>query len=141
MNMNMNKLRAGAAVLVVGGTLAATGAIALATPQTAKVTICHRTASHTNPYVRITVAQDSVDGNLANDKGQGDHYLEHLGPIGPISVGEWGDIIPPIAGVHDGRNWSATGQAIYMSGCGKATPTTTVPASTTTVDPTLPEPT
>src|SRR5690349_14472159 len=64
-----------------------------------KVTICHRTASYTNPYVQITVDQDSVDGNLANDKGQGDHYLEHRGPVFYPSIPkhtEWGDIIPPV---------------------------------------------
>jgi hypothetical protein len=61
-----------------------TGASATPTP---KVTICHATASATNPYVKITVAQDSVDGDLANDHGRGDHYLEHTGPIGPLPHG------------------------------------------------------
>ena len=69
-----------------------------------KVTICHRTASQSNPYTKLEVAQAAVDGDGGNDKGQGDHYLEHLGPVGPVAQGEWGDIIPPIPGVHDGRN-------------------------------------
>ena len=129
--MTLKQIKLGAAALVVGGTLAGTGAIAFATPNTEKVTICHRTASHTNPYVKITVARDSVDGDLANDKGRGDHYMEHLGPVGPIPVGEWGDIIPPVTGVHAGRNWTSEGIAIHTSGCGTPVPTTTAAPTTT----------
>lgn len=127
-------IKLGSATLLVGGVLATGTAIAVAAPPAAKVTICHRTASHTNPYVRITVAQHSVDGDLANDKGQGDHYLEHLGPVGPVAEGEWGDIVPPIAGVHGGRNWDAAGIAVYSAGCGTPAPTTTsaTTSSTTT---------
>ncbi|HKY15261.1 MAG TPA: hypothetical protein VJM33_10080 [Microthrixaceae bacterium] len=112
-------------------------------PPGPKVTICHRTASHTNPYVKITVAQDAVDGDLANDHGQGDHFLEHLGAIGPLEVGEWGDIIPPIPGVHGGLNWGPVGQAIFARFCDDPDPTTTkkphsttTTASTTTAPPT-----
>ena len=82
----------------------------------AKVTICHRTNSTKNHYVRITVAQSSVDGI----GGKGDHYAEHTGPIwtpGAPNGGQWGDIIPPIAGVHDGRNWTAEGRTIWAAGC------------------------
>ena len=84
-----------------------------------KTTICHRTASHSHPYVQITVDNSSVDGNTGNDNGKGDHYAEHKGPIGPVSEGEWGDIIPPVAGDpgHNGLNWTDAGRAIYDNKC------------------------
>jgi hypothetical protein len=86
-----------------------------------KVTICHRTNSVDNPYVRITVGQDAVDGDLGNDKGKGDHFLEHQGPVldparDTRNGGDWGDIIPPISGVHGGLNW-IDGRAIYDNFC------------------------
>ncbi|MEO8105963.1 MAG: hypothetical protein ABI720_01485 [Actinomycetes bacterium] len=122
-----------------------------------KVTICHRTNSVTNPYVVITVDQSAVDGDLGNNTGQGDHYLEHLGPVfdpsvdyqPPFSDDEWGDIIPPIEGVHDGLNWTAEGIAIYQNDCTvpdtvtSSPPATTKPPTTkppTTKPPTTSEP-
>ena len=99
-----------------------------------KITICHRTNSTTNPYVTITVDQDAADGDAGNDKGQGDHYKEHLGPVWNSSMpngGDWGDIIPPIADVHGGRNWDAAGQAIYNNGCNVPTFTATKTAGGT----------
>ncbi len=104
------------------------------------VTICHRTNSVTNPYVVITVDPDAVDGNLGNDNGKGDHYLEHGGPVfdptaeypPPMSDDDWGDIIPPIQGVHDGLNWTAEGMAIYENDCKVPGPvTSSAPASST----------
>lgn len=85
-----------------------------------KVVICHGTASYSNPYTRNEVAQSSVDGNAGNDNGQGDHYLEHQGPVFYPSIPkhtEWGDIIPPIPGVHAGLNWTTEGQVIYNNRC------------------------
>lgn len=86
-----------------------------------EVTICHRTNSIKNPYTVNKVDADSVDGDAGNDNGQGDHYLEHKGPVAnPATMtngDDWGDIIPPIDGVHDGLNWSTEGQAIYRNGC------------------------
>ena len=86
-----------------------------------KVLICHRTNAIKNPYTQNSVDADSVDGDGGNDNGQGDHYLEHIGPIAnPATMtngGDWGDIIPPVDGVHGGLNWDATGQAIYRAGC------------------------
>ena len=95
------------------------------------VTICHRTNSVTNPYVQITVDEASVDGNAGNDNGQGDHLLDHLGPVfdvnnpppPPHNGDQWGDIIPPF--YSDGStptgypslNWDAAGQAIFENGC------------------------
>jgi hypothetical protein len=113
-------------VFVLGsGASLAFGTAASADPPQPKVTICHRTGSQSNPYVVITPAQHAVDGDLSNDRGQGDHYLEHRGPVGPIPVGEWGDIIPPIPGVHAGLNWTAEGQATYRNGCNAPSVTTT----------------
>ncbi len=85
-----------------------------------KIDICHGTASYSNPYVKNNVDQDAADGNGGNDNGQGDHYLEHQGPIFYTTIPkhtEWGDIIPPIAGVHTGLNWTTEGQAIYNNNC------------------------
>lgn len=96
-----------------------------------KVTICHRAASTSNPYTSIEVAVASVDGSGANEPGgHPDHYLEHRGPVDPLADGEWGDIIPPIEGVHDGYNWDVAAQAIYDNGCKLVT----TPSSTSTTN-------
>ena len=84
-----------------------------------KVTICHRTNSITNPYTKITVDESSADGS-GTAKGQGDHYINHVGEVWTQETpkhAEWGDIIPPIPGVHSGLNWTAQGQAIWAAGC------------------------
>ncbi len=80
------------------------------------VTICHRTNATTNPYRVITVDRSSVDGA----GGQGDHFLNHVGPVwtpDQRNGGDWGDIIPPIPGFHGGLNWTDEGIAIYNNGC------------------------
>lgn len=107
-----------------------------------KVKICHRTASHTNPYTAPEVDADSIDGDDGNDNGQGDHYVNHTGPVWYSGIqGEWGDIIPPVTGVHNGLNWTAQGQGFYNNNCNiptvTPTPTPTVtPTPTPTVTPT-----
>jgi hypothetical protein len=80
------------------------------------VTICHATESEKNPYVRITVDDDAVDGNGNNSA---DHNRDGH------QDGE--DIIPPGIWDADGRNWNSHGQAIYNNDCEvpEATPTTT----------------
>lgn len=89
--------------------------------QPVKVMICHRTDAVTNPYRSITVDSNAVDG-----VGKGDHYGEHQGPLASTAAiaqqlktahTKWGDIIPPLAGVHAGLNWTTEGQAIYNNDC------------------------
>lgn len=116
------------AVLVLG----LAGGIAAATPkavecptgshqqgENCKVVICHRTNSVTNPYT-----SPDVDISAAGQNGLGDHYSEHTGPVfnpnttypTPHNGDQWGDIIPPVAGVEGGLNWTAEGQAVYNNG-------------------------
>lgn len=107
-----------------------------------KVTICHRTDSATNPYVRITVDDDAVDGAASTHGNHADHYGEHKGPIAysesyaqslKNSHIEWGDIIPPVSPYHTGLNWTAQGQAMLNSGCNytTASPTPSISPSPT----------
>jgi hypothetical protein len=123
--------RLGIALMLSGIAVWVTAGYASATPDHTMVTICHRTAAYTNPYVQINVDPASADGDTGNDNGQGDHAVEHTGPVfDPSTMHQgdtWGDIIPP----HDnfgGLNWDATGQAIYTDGC-NVTPTSPPPTS------------
>ncbi len=108
----------GATGLTVG-LLALGAAPALASPGVSQVTICHATASQTNPYVREPVAISSA--GYLNAAG----HADHTGPVWyPGIVVPWGDIIPPYdytsgdTTFHfDGLNWDATGQATYNNDC------------------------
>ena len=90
-----------------------------------KQTICHRTRSASNPYVRITVDYHAVDGQIEQvSKGRGDHAAQHdtpavFDPDTMHSGDKWGDIIPPftIDGAEfAGLNWGA-GESIFNRGC------------------------
>jgi uncharacterized repeat protein (TIGR01451 family) len=76
-----------------------------------KVTICHATASETNPYNQQQVNADSI----VKENGHDSHP---------------NDIIPPFDYVEDGqtkhypgKNWDADHQAIWLNGCELVPPT------------------
>src|SRR5687768_8868244 len=95
-------VRTWAAVLVAAGTIAlgVVVAPALTSPAaaaSAKVTICHRTHSTTNPYRRITVSQNAITRN----RGHKDHVAATGNPAvfdASFSYASnnksWGDVIP-----------------------------------------------
>jgi hypothetical protein len=104
-----------------------------------KITICHRTDSVTNPYDTITVSVSAADGGYDH----GDHYSEHQGPLASSQTyaqslknahQDWGDIIPPVPGHHNGLNWTTLGQAMYNNDCNYVTQVE--PTAPTFVDPT-----
>ncbi len=102
-----------------------------------KVSLCHRTDSYSNPYVRITVDVASVLHN-----GHDDHNGPVFYPAIPKHM-KWGDIIPPFDyGPHEqyaGQNWTVQGTTVFDSGCTgyhpTTTTTTTCPPKTTTTKP------
>ena len=110
-----------AAIGLVGGVSAQIAAATATKPSDTndkKVTICHRTRSFTNPYVKETVNKSSiVDTGAANDKNKHDH---HNGPVFDGETKPWGDIIPAFD-YGDGQHYAgkniAAGQAILDNGC------------------------
>lgn len=120
-----------------------------------KVSICHATASSTNPYVQ-------EDPNISNNGDLDGGHLNHTGPVYPAS--NWGDIIPPytftycadggytligsiceknskpdeapMIFLYNGLNWTTAGQAIYNNQCVYNT-TTPTPSVTPTVTPSV----
>lgn len=123
----------------IGATLTLTGtalallavhpASSVAAPQP-KVTLCHRTNSDTNPYVRIT-----VDANAVIKEGHGDHTGPVWSPGLKAQQIKWGDIIPPFAyngGTYAGMNWTDAGRAIFSAGCAVPQAQTSTPPPTQT---------
>jgi hypothetical protein len=112
--MRQKTARAIVVAMVVLGAVGTGASLASATKPDPdhKVTICHATASRTNPYVVITVDIASIVG----DSGHG-----HSG----VNLG---DIIPPFdmgGYVYAGNNWDDTHQAILADGCNGGTGSTT----------------
>ncbi len=124
------------ATIVLGGSLVASGVGATAAQATKpnplhKVTLCHRTASYTNPYVVITVDVASV---LRSG------HDTHNGPVFFPAIPKhqkWGDIIPPFNfgpnATYAGKNWTAAGRAVFDNHCKIPTvaTTTTTPSTST----------
>ena len=125
------------AVLLAG--LGVSGAGATQPNPEHQVTLCHRTASYTNPYREITVDVASV----LKAKGHDDHDGRIFFPEIPKHE-KWGDIIPPFdfgPGLQfAGQNFGAEGQAIWGAGCTVASVTTTTVGSSTTGATTTTEP-
>ena len=98
-----------------------------------KITLCHRTASRTNPYVTESV--DVASELFAGHDG-------HNGPVFSPDLPEheeWGDIIPAFdfgpGEQYAGKNLSTAGQAILDNGCvlpDTTTTTSTIPEESTT---------
>ena len=106
--------------MIAFGAIGTTASVAAATKPDPghKVTICHATASATNPYVVITVDIASIVG----DDGHG-----HSG----VNAG---NIIPQFAMdgyVYAGNNWDAAHQAIFGNDCNLVDTTTTTTTSPT----------
>lgn len=102
---------------------------------TSKIVICHRTNSASNPYIQSSVNESSANGS----GGKSDHFTQHTGPIftnDMTNQSNWGDIIPPIIGSHNGLNWTSEGQAIYNNACQIPLPSIT-PTPTASPTPTI----
>jgi uncharacterized repeat protein (TIGR01451 family) len=70
-----------------------------------KVTICHATSSEKNPYVQNSVDDDSI----VKPGGHGDHPNDIIPPFDYVEGG--------VTKHYPGKNWDATGQAIWTNGC------------------------
>lgn len=86
-----------------------------------KITICHATNSHTNPYVKNTVNSSSI--NEKNNKKDVNGHGDHTGAVWHEGIADhsWGDIIPPFESptgtTYAGQNWTTEAKAIYDNGC------------------------
>ncbi len=98
-----------------------------------KVTICHRTHSVTNPYVRITVDYNSVNrtsGHQGHDEIFAGEHVFKAGIYKRAKDKDWGDIIPADpSGLNRWQplNWTTLGAQIYngtVAGCPAYDPVT-----------------
>ena len=81
------------AVFAMVGAMTLVGVTPASATKNIKVTICHATASHDNPYVQEKVSGSSID-EVQNKLWNG--HGDHTGPVFPATNedGKWGDIIP-----------------------------------------------
>jgi hypothetical protein len=96
-------------------------------PPNERVTLCHATASQTNPYNLITVDENAIANVILGMNG----HATHTGGIFPEPG--WGDIIPAFdipPNSFGGLNNTAEGLAILENGCEPVTPPTTGPPTT-----------
>src|SRR5687767_6292146 len=88
-------LKVAGAAMLVAVSVPLTGGVSSASigsdAEDRRITICHRTASQTNPYVVISPSKMSIVKEAGHDS--------HEGPVFPAegADGKWGDIIPPFA--------------------------------------------
>jgi hypothetical protein len=116
------------AVALATASWGVTTGIASAASDRETITICHASASNTNPYITENPAKD---GDVSG-------HADHTGPIwfDGITV-TWGDIIPAFTfdgGSFPGLNADALGLAILANGCnpvGQLTVTKSVVAAPT----------
>jgi len=133
-------------VAMAGGVSTLLAANASGTPNV-RVTICHATASASNPYTVNTIDAASIDE-------EGNRYLnghgDHTGPVFAEGVEQWGDIIPPFTNPETGNsfpgyNWNDAGQAILGNDCvvvvPSPSPTETSPSPSPTETSPSPSPT
>ena len=117
-------------LLVSAGLLAVPRVASAAPPANSNnVTICHRTHSVTNPYVRITVSESAIS-NAANKHGGSKHDQYPTGASKPVpnvydptksyvpNQKKWGDIIPNV--YTDGTPFTAAGSSTNFTGLGLA---------------------
>src|SRR4051812_27829737 len=114
------------AFLAVATAVVVPGIAEQAAAASAKITICHRTHSTTNPYRKITVNQNAITRN----HGHGDHVVTNGNPavfdatFAYASNNKiWGDVVP--GGDADGQpfngatniaeNWTAAGKGLFFS--------------------------
>jgi len=120
--MLSNSKMAAATAVLAGGAAALSaysgvplGGLARGSTGQHPITICHRTDSETNPYVRVTI--DTASTNVAG-------HEDHTGGVwfnGHPKAPKWGDIIPPTDDDHDFSvtplNWTPMGRAIWHNDC------------------------
>lgn len=129
-----------AAATAAAGTimvLSAAGGSISAGADPASITLCHRTHSNNNPYVVETISPNSINRLIFGKNGHNSHNGPVWDPTLKAQHISWGDIIPPFTwGKHnqfsyEGKNWDATGQAIWANGCAiPAGTSSSAPAST-----------